>query len=71
MHYVIKMAVELHTFVTLDVDGGHWLDSHPCRFTPKGNSPRMHWSYRNIIVCDIVTSTDVTLYPSQFLPTHV
>jgi len=39
MHYVMKMAIELHTFLTVDVDGGHWLDSHPCRFTPREIPP--------------------------------
>lgn len=39
MHYAMKMAVGLHTFLSLDVDGGHWLDSHPCRFTPREITP--------------------------------
>ena len=39
MHYVMKMAVGLRTFLTMDVDGGRWLGSHPCRFTPKEIAP--------------------------------
>jgi hypothetical protein len=35
----MEKAVELHTFITLDVDEGHRLDSHPCHFTPREIAP--------------------------------
>jgi hypothetical protein len=36
------MEVQLHSFLTLVLDGGEWLASQPGRFTPKERTPGTH-----------------------------
>jgi len=35
--------VQLHTFLTLALDGGEWSVSHPSHFTPGERAPDTHW----------------------------
>jgi hypothetical protein len=36
------MEVQLHAFLTSELDGGEWSVSHPCRFTPRERAPGIH-----------------------------
>jgi hypothetical protein len=34
-----EMEVQIHEFLTLALDGGEWLASCPCHFTPRERTP--------------------------------
>jgi hypothetical protein len=47
MHHAFKtysgVEVQLHAFLTSELDGGEWLPSRPGRFTPREWAPGTHW----------------------------
>jgi len=39
-----RVVVQFHAFLTWALDGGEWLGSHPCLFTPRERPPGTHWT---------------------------
>jgi len=37
------LELQLYSFLTSSLDGGHWLDSRAGRFNPKERAPGTHW----------------------------
>jgi hypothetical protein len=37
------VEVQLHAFLTSELDGGEWSASRPGRFTPRERAPGTHW----------------------------